>query len=893
MHPRELRPADMTLAVQLDDVAAKGHLGRRIAANLELPMADREFLRLVHAERADEPLTYRDLIERASTWQGYFIDAGLKPKDRVIIVLRHSAELYAAYIGALLGGMVPAMFSFPSAKLSEGEYFRTVGTLIERTSARMIVCFAELAGKMAEHVPVGGRTLIVTPQDVVTSPHRPPIVDCAAAEVAFLQFSSGTTGIKKGVSVSHAALMGHVEAYAHAIRLGPQDRIVSWLPLYHDMGLITCFLMPLITMVPVVAMCPFEWVRRPAMWLQAVSCHRATLAWLPNFAFSFMARTVSAHELEGIDLSSLRGLVNCSEPLMAESLESFAERFSPLGFDRKSFAASYAMAENTFAVTSGGFGEPITVDWIDGDVFRRETSCQPVAASSPGAVAMVGSGRPLPDTAVTIIDAGGKPLPDRRIGEIVVRSPALMNEYDNNRGATAEALRDGALHTGDLGYMADGELFVTGRKKDLIIVGGRNIYPQDIEAAIARVDGIIPGRVVACGRHDPRLGTESLVILAETEVTDLGKCAAIEQAIRETAIMLTDSVAGDVYLAAPRWLLKSSSGKLARQANLERYQQLARGDAAVGKIAGRAAVEPDELLRIVRECVRRVAAARRGGHALRFDDTTSLSRSGLIDSFGLAELLVALESALGRPISDAIVAGFDSIDAIVRALSNGEPQKLQAFDYQQPVPMLAEARIEAQRAGNFWTLLYRLLFRLRGIEVGQGLRVLGPLILEWPGNPQNISIGRNVTLMPGVHFKVRENGAIMIHDEVKLDTGVRLVAANDARIEIGAGSGVGIGTVVNAGEDVLVGRGSLIAGYCTLNASDHGAEAGVPMRQQRFVHAPIRIFDDVWLGTHVTVTRGARIGPGAIVSAGSVVSGDLPPNAVTQGQPARVIKFRT
>ena len=866
----------------------------RIVMNLERREADNEFLRLVYNDRPDEPLTYRELIERARAWQSYFLQAGLEPGDRVIVVLRHSVDLYAAYIGALLGGMVPAMFSYPSPKFSEHEYSRTVGTLLERTRARVIVCFAELGASFAQHLPPGGGTRIVAPQDVVAPPQRPPIVDCVATDVAFLQFSSGTTGIKKGVAVTHAALLGHIDAYARAIRLGPQDRIASWLPLYHDMGLITCFFLPLIMMVPVVAMCPFEWVKRPAMWLRAVSRHRATLAWLPNFAFSFLARTVPDHELDAVDLSSLRGLVNCSEPLMAASLEGFAERFAPFGFDRRSFAASYAMAENTFAVTSGGFGQPVKLDWIDGEALRREGACRPVPASAPGAVATVSSGQALPDTTIGIIDSEGTQLGERRIGEIVVRSPALMKEYDNNGDATAESLRDGAFHTGDLGYFVDGELFVTGRKKDLIIIGGRNIYPQDIEAAVARVDGIMAGRVVACGRSDPRIGTEALVILAETEESDPGKRATIEQTIRKTVVALTDCAPSDIRLLAPRWLLKSSSGKPARQANFERYEQLAQADGTAAETAMTSVSAPGELLRIVRECVRRVADAQRRGHAVRLDDATSFSRSGLIDSFGLAELLVMLETALGHPISEAAFAGsFDSIEAIVRALADGEPQQLQAFEYGQAIPMSTEAPIKVRSAVNFWTLLYRLLFRLKGIRYGRGVRVLGPLILECPGNPRNISMGDNVTLMPAVHLKVRENGAIVIHDEVKLDTGVRLVAANNARIEIGAGSGVGIGTVVNAGEDVLIGRGSLIGGYCALNASEHGIAAGLPMRQQPFTHAPIRIFDDVWLGTHVAVLRGARIGPGAIVSAGSVVSGDLPPGAIGQGQPARVIKFRT
>ncbi|HXD56317.1 MAG TPA: AMP-binding protein [Thermoleophilaceae bacterium] len=835
-----------------------------------------EFLRLIFAGGEDRMLSYRELVERADGWGELYRARGLRTGDRVLVVLPHSVDLYAAYMGALLGGLVPAMFAFPSPKLSEEQYFANVGQLIERASARLVVTYEELAGKLREREAAAlGDALLVTPDHAPERAEPGPAPDVSADAGAFLQYSSGTTGLKKGVLVSHRALLWQVDTYAEAIGATREDRIVSWLPLYHDMGLIACFFLPLLRRIPLVAMSPFDWVARPGLFLRAVSDHRGTLGWLPNFAYSHMAANVPDEDIAGVDLSSLRGLVNCSEPVLDASQRAFLERFSPYGMTAERLAASYAMAEDTFAVTSAGFPGPPLVETVDREAFERDHLAQPAADGR----ALVSSGRALPDTEIEIVGESGEPLRERSVGQIAVRSPSLMEGYDGNPEATAEAMRDGWFLTGDLGYLAGGELFVTGRAKDLVIVGGRNIYPQDVEDAVQPVDGVVPGRVVAFGVPDERLGTDGLVVVAETERPGDDLRAAIYAAVAGH----TEAVPADVELVEPRTLLKSTSGKLSRGANRDAYleRREARRQAPPVATAG------GDLAGAVLAAVRRLV--RDGGPV---GERDSLVRTGRIDSLTLAELFTELESIAGVRLEPGDVDAIDTVEAIVATLRGGGGAAATGAPESAADIPLAYGPVEPRRVRGLWSLYYRLLFRRKGIACGPGLEVLGPVVLQIETPGENLMLGTNVTLMPGAHIKVRDRGRLKLGDGAKLDSGARVVAANDALLELGQDVVLGLGTVVNAGADVLFGRGTFSAAHCVINASDHRMVPGSPMREQGYDHAPILIGEDVWLGAGALVSKGSRIGNGAVVSAASVVSGDVPANAVVQGVPARVVKFR-
>jgi len=274
--------------------------------------------------------------------------------------------------------------------------------------------------------------------------------------------------------------------------------------------------------------------------------------------------------LDGLDLSSLRAVINCSEPVRHESHLAFLERYRPYGLDERALHTSYAMAENTFAVTQSDLTRPLALDVIDRAALLEQGRAQPAGGAAPS-VTMVSCGVPIPNTEIRVVDAQRQDVPERRIGEIALRSTSMLSGYYRRPDATAEAMADGWYFTGDLGYLADGELYITGRKKDLIIVSGKNIYPQDIEHAINDVPGVHPGRTVAFGVFNDSLGTEDIAVVCEVETDDPATRDAITREIRARIATTTDTMARYVHLVEPMWLLKTSSGKIARGANRDKF----------------------------------------------------------------------------------------------------------------------------------------------------------------------------------------------------------------------------------------------------------------------------------------------------------------------------------
>jgi acyl-CoA synthetase (AMP-forming)/AMP-acid ligase II len=365
--------------------------------------------------------------------------------------------------------------------------------------------------------------------------------------------------------------MSQLRAYARAIALDADDVIVSWLPLYHDMGLIAGFVLPIVAGVPLVLISPFHWVREPAVLFRAVQSHRGTLSWLPNFAYNHCARVVRERDLQGIDLSRWR-VVNCSEPVRDESHRLFLDRFRPYGFSERGLGSCYAMAEATFAVTASPVPGPPRVDWVQLEPLQREGRAVPAPAEAAGASAMTSSGAPIEGVRVAVIGEGGARLGDRDVGEILVQGDCLFEGYHRRPDLSATAIQDGWYHTGDLGYLADGELYVAGRKDDLIIVGGKNIHPGDLEAIAAEVPGLRPGRAVAFGAPDVRLGTQAVVMVCELAGDpDSEERRRIESELRRRIVHQTDVTLAAVRLVDGRWLVKTSSGKVARRANREKY----------------------------------------------------------------------------------------------------------------------------------------------------------------------------------------------------------------------------------------------------------------------------------------------------------------------------------
>ena len=514
----------------------------------------------------EESISYRQFFDQAARYARALDAAGIQRGDLVALILQHGEDVLYGFWGAMLLGAVPSIFPFLSEKLDRDRYFDSVRQLVAYEGIRVAITYSDLMADLRRHVdiPLLDKDTVAANGDAAAwHPDGLPVV--GPDDTAFLQHSSGSTGLQKGVMLAHRAVLNQIASYSEAIRLQADDVVVSWLPLYHDMGLIAGFIMPLVQGIKLVLMSPFQWVRDPKQVLWAIHQHRGTLCWQPNFAYNFLTTRVREADIAGLDLSSWRAAVNCSEPVYAESHDAFAERYAAYGFRREALTACYAMAENTFAVTQGGIEGPLDVDVVDRRALMEAQIAQP--AVDGGGQAFVSNGKPIPGCEVRIAGANG----ERQVGEIALRSDSMLSGYYNR--PDLEPIRDGWYLTGDMGYMADGELYITGRKKDLIIVGGKNIYPQDIEMLVNAVDGVHPGRAAAFGVFNPALGTEDLAIVAEVDgdPADRDFTEPIMRAVRARVAQNTDVTARYVHLVGAGWLLKTSSGKVARRANREKF----------------------------------------------------------------------------------------------------------------------------------------------------------------------------------------------------------------------------------------------------------------------------------------------------------------------------------
>ncbi|MGB9668858.1 MAG: AMP-binding protein [Anaerolineales bacterium] len=543
---------------------------------------NKPILTLQLANQKDLTLTNQDLYNEALKYAQCLSVNSIKPNEVVIIVLQHGLDLIAAFWGCILSGAIPSIMPFLTEKLSPEQYRRSLHALFQLIEPAAVVTYADFQPEIIQAIQdTSVRSLII--QEAISNKILDPPLALNGLyrdsdSIALLQHSSGTTGLQKGVALSHQAIIHQLAAYKEAINLSAEDIFISWLPLYHDMGLIAGFLMPILLQNRLVLMSPFDWVKSPARLFQAISDYHGTLTWLPNFAYNFCAQKIRERDLVGIDLSSLRAVINCSEPMKYQSHEMFLNKFRAYGLKPNALATCYAMAENVFAVSQGGIKTSVTLDWIDRNVFINHHVAQPVTDNLYDAICMVSAGEPISNTKVKVLDNNGNELPERLIGEIAIQSNCMLKEYYKRPDITSSSFRNGWYLTGDLGYIANGEIYITGRKKDLIIVGGKNIYPQDIEQIANEIEGVYPGRVVAFGVFNENLGTEDVVLIAESEENDQNRKYEIADIIRVKVNQSSDIVLRDVIIVERGWLLKTSSGKIARLANRDKYLQQFRGN---------------------------------------------------------------------------------------------------------------------------------------------------------------------------------------------------------------------------------------------------------------------------------------------------------------------------
>jgi acyl-CoA synthetase (AMP-forming)/AMP-acid ligase II len=503
----------------------------------------------------------------------YLQMSGVKKGDVCALIIRHNKYFYPIYFAISAVGALPSVLAYPNARLHPEKFRQGLEGMAQRSGLDWLLTEKELK-EVIEPLSSRKKSTIrgtIFPLDFIEEKHTNEIFidhpDTNHDEPCLLQHSSGTTGLQKAVVLSNRAILEHVFRYGEAIQVNSDDKIVSWLPLYHDMGLIAAFYLPLTLGIPVIQLDPFEWVMAPVILLEAISKERGTLSWLPNFAYNLMADRIREEDLQGIKMDSIRMLINCSEPVRSESHDKFFQRFQPYGLKRESLAACYAMAETTFAATQTPPGMEANKVFVKREELMRGKVI--INNNHDGARISISSGFPISGCELKIVGESGEDLPSGNIGEVAIRSESLFNEYRNNPEITAEALKDGWYFSGDYGFKHKEEFYIIGRKKDLLIVAGNNIYPEDVEDAVSQVKGVLPGRVVAFGIDDEISGTEQVCVVAETNFNNLEEQKKLRQEIIKAGMGI-DVTIFRVYIAPPRWLIKSSSGKPSRKANMER-----------------------------------------------------------------------------------------------------------------------------------------------------------------------------------------------------------------------------------------------------------------------------------------------------------------------------------
>jgi acyl carrier protein len=550
---------------------------------------------------ATESLTYGELAAAAATIGAALARIGIAPGQRVALMLPSGLDFFRCFFGILHAGAIPVPMYPPARATQIEDHLRRQAGILRNCEATLLIAFEEirpLARMLTGLAPTLSR--IVLPADLDVAAGAAPDADVPVApqrgELALLQYTSGSTGDPKGVALSHANLLANVRGFGHALEVSSTDVCVSWLPLYHDMGLIGAWLGSLYHACPLILMSPLDFLARPERWLWAIHRHRGTVTAAPNFAFELCLKRHGEMELAGLDLSSWRIALNGAEPVSGETLDGFAAAFGSHGLRREALAPVYGLAECSLALTVPPPGRAPRVERVEREAFMTRGRAEPVPGGERATLRFVSCGSPLPGHALRVVDGGGRPLPERRVGRLEFRGPSVTEGYYRNPEATRALFHDGWADSGDFAFVADGELYVTGRGKDMIIRGGRNFYPYELEQAVGELPGVRKGCVAAFGAAEPGGTSEQLVVVAETRETDAPARAALEQKIVAQASDVLGVPPDVVLLVPPHAVLKTSSGKIRRAAIRERYRRgtLGAGQRAawlqVARIAGASAL---------------------------------------------------------------------------------------------------------------------------------------------------------------------------------------------------------------------------------------------------------------------------------------------------------------
>ena len=535
---------------------------------------DRLQIHFYDEDEREHDVSYAALMAGAQAYAAGLVARGIEAGHTVAIMLPTGLEYFYSFYGILLAGGVPVPI-YPPLRLAQlEEHMHRHGAILANAQVVALITVPE-----AKAVALLLRSQVPSMHSVITPGEFDPAAKLQLRPrvgpdaIAFLQYTSGSTGNPKGVVLTHANLLANVRAMGQAVRASSNDVFVSWLPLYHDMGLIGAWLGSLYHGFPLVVMSPLAFLSRPQRWLWAIHRHRGTLAAAPNFAYELCLRKIEDRDIEGLDLSSWRYAFNGAEPVSTDTLRKFRERFSSFGLKPEALAPVYGLAECTVGLAIPPPGRGPLIDHIARAPFMASGSAIPAPDGANDVLRVVACGMPLAGHAVRVVDAAGRELGERQEGQLQFKGPSATSGYYRNPQETKKLFVGKWLDSGDYAYLAGGEIYITGRVKDLIIKGGRNIYPYDLEQAVGNIPGVRKGCVAVFGSPDPVSATERLVVLAETRESAAAARLALRHRINEVAVVVLGMPADEVVLAPPHTVLKTSSGKIRRAASREFYDR--------------------------------------------------------------------------------------------------------------------------------------------------------------------------------------------------------------------------------------------------------------------------------------------------------------------------------
>lgn len=527
--------------------------------------ASTNWLTFYKKDRIESKLSFEQLYRGAQCWSAALFDQNVRPGDRVLLILPTEKAFYEAFWGILETGAIPVPL-YPPARIGQMDEYLLMLTGIAADCGTSVLITNSLVAPLLHSLKDHQISLLIANQ--VSGQNPIESVRVKPTDIALLQYTSGSTGSQKGVMLNHDNLLSNIRAMGKRLKPSSQDVAFSWLPLYHDMGLIGLMIGSIYYGVPLIAMSPIDFLRKPIRWIHLMSLHRATITAAPNFAYNLLARKAKNQDLEKIDLSNLRIALCGAEPIHVETIDNFIRRFKPVGFSPKAFFPAYGLAENSLAVSFSETGKPPTVKYFNKRILEMEGKAVEQSLHDGGS-AMVSVGCPLDTVEFAILNNKGIPLGPNIQGEVAIKGPSVTQGYYNNRQATINCVSNGWFLTGDLGFVADGQLYISGRRKDMIIRAGRNYFAEDLEATVSSLPGIRPGGLCVFGTKNHKRGTEEVVVLVESAtnidsgklVTELKRKMSISAGFRPDV----------VQVVPPRTLPKTSSGKLQRFKARQRY----------------------------------------------------------------------------------------------------------------------------------------------------------------------------------------------------------------------------------------------------------------------------------------------------------------------------------